>query len=232
MARSLYGYTPADFGTAEDATNSDALVTSAVTLAIYDEPGGAQQSDLLDKDGVAVTEVASAAGALIIFQGPDGHDKDLYGTPDAGTTWYRFPPSPNLLVDRVATLEDGATPAALDDLSDVATAGVSDGDVLTYDSDTTSWGPAASSGTGLPSGGTADQFLVKQSSTAGDADWETHYTVPAGGADEALLAKSAATDGATEWIAGDTYWRLWSGSQSEYDALGTYDAATLYAITA
>jgi hypothetical protein len=27
-----------------------------------------------------------------------------------------------------------------------------------------------------------------------------------------------------------TYWGLWSGTQAAYDALGTYDANTLYAI--
>lgn len=39
--------------------------------------------------------------------------------------------------------------SSLDDLSDVGTSGASDGDVLTYDSDTSSWGPAASSGGGM-----------------------------------------------------------------------------------
>jgi hypothetical protein len=43
----------------------------------------------------------------------------------------------------VATTTGGAVATALDDLSDVDTTGVSDGDVLTYSSGTSSWGPSA-----------------------------------------------------------------------------------------
>lgn len=146
MARLLYGYTPGDFGVAEDATNSDALITAGLTLDIYDEPGGTQQTDLLDSAGDPATQATSSAGGVVIFQGPDGHDKDLYGTPDAGTTWYRFPPSPDSLVDRVAALE-AATANDLDDLSDVNTSGVADGDVLTYVSATQTWVPEAPAAT-------------------------------------------------------------------------------------
>lgn len=44
------------------------------------------------------------------------------------------------------------------------------------------------------------------------------------------------SDGGTGTVHGDNYptiarWRSWSGTQAEYDALGSYDPATLYAIT-
>jgi hypothetical protein len=43
----------------------------------------------------------------------------------------------------VATTSGGAVATALDDLSDVDTTGVSDGDVLTYSSGSSTWGPSA-----------------------------------------------------------------------------------------
>ena len=51
----------------------------------------------------------------------------------------------------------------------------------------------------LPDGGTEGQILVKVSSTAGDADWETKYTVPAGGSTGQVLVKATDTSGDTEW---------------------------------
>ena len=113
----------------------------------------------------------------MIFQGPDGFDKDLYGTPDSGTTWYRFAPSPDLLVDRVAALE-AASANDLDDLADVTTAGVTDGDTLTYDADTSTWVPAAPASGGLSGAADVDDTGITDGQVlAWDADGEVY--VPA-----------------------------------------------------
>lgn len=56
-------------------------------------------------------------------------------------------------------LPAGGGASTLDDLTDVATAGAADNDVLTYDSATTSWAPAAPTGGG-GSGDPADDTAV------------------------------------------------------------------------
>lgn len=76
----------------------------------------------------------------------------------------------------------------------------------------------------LPDGGTEGQILVKVSSTAGDADWETKYTVPAGGSIGQVLVKATDTSGDTEWISmsgvpdgGTTGQVLTKGDESEIE---------------
>jgi hypothetical protein len=68
---------------------------------------------------------------------------------------------------------------ALDDLTDVNTATVVDGQVLKYQASTKTWIPGTGgggSGTGLPAGGTAGQVLIKNSSTDGDASWQDNIS--------------------------------------------------------
>jgi hypothetical protein len=54
-------------------------------------------------------------------------------------------------------------------------------------------------GGGLPAGGTAGQFLVKSSDEAGDAQWETAYTLPSGGSNGQVLMKNGSADGSVKW---------------------------------
>lgn len=138
MARLLYGYQPADFVVAEDAANSDALILAGATLDVYDEPGGTQETDLLDSSETPASDVTVAAGGTIIFYGADGYEGDYYLTPDSGTTWYRFSPSTATLFTRLGAVEAGRD---LNDLDDVNTSGATDGQALVYNSGTSTWAP-------------------------------------------------------------------------------------------
>lgn len=51
----------------------------------------------------------------------------------------------------------------------------------------------------LPAGGTAGQVLTKQSSTAGDAGWETPAFLPDGGTTGQVLTKASASDQDVTW---------------------------------
>lgn len=64
-------------------------------------------------------------------------------------------------------------------VAQLSQSGAADGDVITWDDAAGMWVPATPAGGGgsLPTGGTAGQVLTKQSSTDGDADWQT----PSGG---------------------------------------------------
>lgn len=251
MSMIWYAGTPADYG-ADNVTVSarNAADTGTVTvenlvqyaateLSIYltRSTGGTllDSDSLQDATGTPVDTITGAIAEAIWFQADDAvtGNKSVFGTPDNGTTWYMFHPDQGPTIDRLVVAEAGVTLGSIGGHTDVTITGSeADNSVLTWNSGTgvASFQPGGG-GSGLPSGGTTDQVLVKQSATDGDADWETQYTVPAGGADGALLAKSSASDGATEWIAGTTYWKAWSGTQSAYDALGSYDSGTLYVIT-
>lgn len=61
------------------------------------------------------------------------------------------------------------------------------------------WLQVGSGGSGLPSGGTAGQIIVKQSATDGDVSWTTVYAVPSGGTANQVLKKNSATNGDYSW---------------------------------
>lgn len=96
---------------------------------------------------------------------------------------------------------------ALNDLSDVNTAGVTNGQVLKYDSATQTWLPGVGGGssvgalddltdvtlTSIANGNT----LVYNSSTT---QWVNVTTIPPGGSTGQILTKSSNTDYATAWI--------------------------------
>lgn len=54
-------------------------------------------------------------------------------------------------------------------------------------------------GGGLPDGGSAGQFLVKNSDDDGDAQWATAYTLPSGGSNGQVLMKNGSADGSVKW---------------------------------
>lgn len=54
-------------------------------------------------------------------------------------------------------------------------------------------------GGGLPDGGTAGQFLVKNSNEAGDVLWKTAYTLPSGGSNGQVLIKNGSAAGSVLW---------------------------------
>ena len=54
-------------------------------------------------------------------------------------------------------------------------------------------------GGGLPDGGTAGQFLVKNSDEAGDVLWKTAYTLPSGGSNGQVLIKNGSGAGSVVW---------------------------------
>lgn len=70
-------------------------------------------------------------------------------------------------------------------------AGGSSGQYLQKTASGTQWAEVDA----LPAGGTAGQVLTKQSSTDGDADWETPAYVPAGGTTGQVLTKTATGTG-------------------------------------
>lgn len=53
---------------------------------------------------------------------------------------------------------------------------------------------------GLPTGGTANQTLIKNSGTEGDASWFTKYFLPTGGTTNQVLSKNSGTDGDVSWV--------------------------------
>lgn len=66
----------------------------------------------------------------------------------------------------------------------------------------------------LPSGGTAGQTLIKQSSTDGDADWEDIRALPTGGTQGQFLVKASSDYGDSAWETKEV-----ELTQAEYDAL-------------
>lgn len=154
MAMVLYAGTPADYGadgvtvTARDAADSGTVTYenlvqfTPVTLSIYQERSTSSSlldsSTLTDESGTPVDEVTGAALEVIAFYADDTvtGGKTLFGTPDAGVTWYTFHPDNAPLVNRVVALEAGTSPTSLNDLTDASTAGAADGYVLTWNSGT------------------------------------------------------------------------------------------------
>lgn len=227
MSRSFFGGTPADYAASAVTVAGvpGLLQMASTTLSIHDARGGAVVSDLRVA-GQPATAVVAPAGQTILFEGPDGWHKDLWGTPDGGTSWYRFSPSADANEARLAALE-AASDSTLGGLADVSTAGAGDGDALTFSAATSTWVPGdAAGGTGLPAGGTTGQTLVKQTATDGDATWQTRGFVPTGGTTGQVLRKTSSTDHAA--VFSDVVVGL---TQAQYDALGTKDPGVLYVIT-
>jgi microcystin-dependent protein len=109
---------------------------------------------------------------------------------------------------------------ALNDLSDVNTAGVTDGQVIKYQASTQTWLPGTGSGGG---GGALNDLtdvtiasvangntIVYNSSTA---QWLNVTTVPAGGTSGQILTKSSNLDYATQWT--DNY-ADWTSQVKQY----------------
>lgn len=238
MTRSFYGQTAADYGSSPETVGGVANVNvfDSVTLYIFDTNDYTTCTDvgsgdaLLDQSGSAASAITAAATGLIYFQGPDGAHTDLFGcvdaTPDADSVFYRFPPDSTYVLDAIETLQESSTPA-LDDITDVNTTGRSDGDALKYVAATQTWvAGSVASGSGLPSGGTTDQALIKQSATTGDADWETRGFVGSGGTTGQVYRKDSGTNYDASWQ--DIVVPL---TQAEYDALDPDYEDVLYVIT-
>lgn len=185
MTMILYAGTPSDFGADSVTVSGTANLVQfdAVTCDVYLERStGSTQLDsdsMENMSGAGIDQVSGAAGEVIWFKADDTvtDGKDVFATPDSGTTWYRFTPDNAALVDRVATLEAGGGGGAdeLDDLDDVTVSGSeTTGQVLTWNATTdiaTFQTPASS--TGVPDGGSTYETLAKESATDGDADWYT-----------------------------------------------------------
>lgn len=76
-------------------------------------------------------------------------------------------------------------------------------------------------GGGLPDGGTAGQFLVKNSDDDGDAQWKTAYTLPSGGSNGQVLMKNGSADGSVKW--GVPLISSVSAVTNQYNSLASYN---------
>ncbi|CAB5219648.1 Phage tail collar domain containing protein [uncultured Caudovirales phage] len=101
---------------------------------------------------------------------------------------------------------------ALNDLSDVNTAGVVNGQTIIYDDGT--WVPGSGGGgASLPTGGATGTVLTKNSSTDNDAGWATPHYIPVGGTAGQILTKTTGTDYDAGWS--DNY-ADWTSQVKQY----------------
>lgn len=81
-----------------------------------------------------------------------------------------------------------------------ATVAISNGYLLTWDGTNNKW-IASAPPQSVPSGGTINQALVKNSGTNYDLKWKTIQEIPAGGSTNAVLSKISSSNYAVQWRA-------------------------------